>query len=77
MRAWTFPVDQHNLLTLQISVYGLHWDWIKLHSLRSFFHKAKSLQQFAGANQDFQQIADGINRGVTSWQKIQANIFSL
>ncbi|MDK2410401.1 tetratricopeptide repeat protein [Aphanizomenon sp. PH219] len=37
---------------------------------------AKSLQQFAGANQDFQQIADGINRGVTSWQKIQANLLN-
>ena len=37
---------------------------------------AKSLQQFASANQDFQQIADGINRGIASWQRIQANLLN-
>ena len=37
---------------------------------------AKSLQQFASANEDFQQIADGINNGIISWQKIQANLLN-
>jgi tetratricopeptide (TPR) repeat protein len=37
---------------------------------------AKSLQQFASANQDFQQIADGINHGIASWQRIQANLLN-
>jgi tetratricopeptide (TPR) repeat protein len=37
---------------------------------------AKSLQQFASANQDFQEIADGINRGIASWQRIQANLLN-
>ena len=37
---------------------------------------AKSLQQFATANEDFQQIADGINNGIISWQRIQANLLN-
>nr|WP_174762972.1 tetratricopeptide repeat protein [Anabaena sp. UHCC 0187] len=37
---------------------------------------AKSLQQFASANQDFQEIADGINRGIAAWQKIQGNLLN-
>ncbi|PPJ64290.1 tetratricopeptide repeat protein [Cuspidothrix issatschenkoi] len=37
---------------------------------------AKSLQQFASANEDFQQISDGINRGITAWQKLQPNLLN-
>ncbi|MEY3221399.1 MAG: hypothetical protein RLZZ203_255, partial [Cyanobacteriota bacterium] len=37
---------------------------------------AKSLQQFASANEDFQQISDGINRGITGWQKLQPNLLN-
>jgi tetratricopeptide (TPR) repeat protein len=37
---------------------------------------AKSLQQFASANQDIQQISDGINRGITAWQKLQPNLLN-
>ncbi len=37
---------------------------------------AKSLQQFASANQDFQQIADGITHGIAAWQRIQANLLN-
>jgi tetratricopeptide (TPR) repeat protein len=37
---------------------------------------ARSLQQFASANEDFQQISDGINRGITAWQKLQPNLLN-
>ncbi|MFM6036711.1 MAG: tetratricopeptide repeat protein [Sphaerospermopsis kisseleviana] len=37
---------------------------------------AKSLQQFASANEDFPQISDGINRGITAWQKLQPNLLN-
>ena len=37
---------------------------------------AKSLQQFASANEDFGQIAEGITHGIASWQRIQANLLN-
>ncbi len=37
---------------------------------------ARSLQLFASANEDFQQISDGINRGITAWQKLQPNLLN-
>lgn len=37
---------------------------------------ARSLQQFASANEDFQKISDGINRGITAWQKLQPNLLN-
>jgi tetratricopeptide (TPR) repeat protein len=37
---------------------------------------AKSLRQFATANEDFQQIADGINSGIATWQKLQPNLLN-
>jgi tetratricopeptide (TPR) repeat protein len=37
---------------------------------------AKSLQQFATANEDFGQIAEGITHGIASWQRIQANLLN-
>jgi tetratricopeptide (TPR) repeat protein len=37
---------------------------------------AKSLQKFTSANEDFGQIADGITRGIASWQRIQANLLN-
>ncbi|MEI6442277.1 MAG: tetratricopeptide repeat protein [Nostocales cyanobacterium ELA583] len=37
---------------------------------------AQSLQKFTSANEDFGQIADGITRGMASWQRIQANLLN-
>ncbi|MBD2665878.1 tetratricopeptide repeat protein [Richelia sinica] len=37
---------------------------------------AKSLQVFASANSDFQEIGDGITRGISAWQNIQENLLS-
>jgi tetratricopeptide (TPR) repeat protein len=37
---------------------------------------AQSLQKFTSANEDFGQIADGITRGIASWQRIQANLLN-
>ncbi|ARV58590.1 hypothetical protein BZZ01_08030 [Nostocales cyanobacterium HT-58-2] len=37
---------------------------------------SKSLQQFAQADSDFQQISEGINRGVVSWQRLQDHLVS-
>jgi tetratricopeptide (TPR) repeat protein len=37
---------------------------------------AQSLQKFTSANEDFGQIADGIIRGIASWQRIQANLLN-
>ncbi|OUL35992.1 hypothetical protein BV372_08825 [Nostoc sp. T09] len=37
---------------------------------------AKSLQQFAQADSDLQQISIGINRGLASWQRLQDHLVS-
>ncbi|MEC4813052.1 MAG: tetratricopeptide repeat protein [Scytonema sp. PMC 1069.18] len=37
---------------------------------------AKSLQQFAQADSDFQQISEGITRGVASWYRLQDHLIS-
>ncbi|GAB1544522.1 tetratricopeptide repeat protein [Scytonema sp. NUACC21] len=37
---------------------------------------SKSLQQFAQADSDYQQIAEGITRGVASWQRLQDHLVS-
>jgi tetratricopeptide (TPR) repeat protein len=37
---------------------------------------AKSLQQFAQASPDFQQISEGITRGIASWQRLQDHLIS-
>ncbi len=37
---------------------------------------AKSLQQFAQADADLEQISSGISRGLSSWQNLQENLLS-
>jgi tetratricopeptide (TPR) repeat protein len=37
---------------------------------------AKSLQQYAQADCNLQQIYDGVNRGIASWQRLQDNLVS-
>ncbi|MUH00763.1 tetratricopeptide repeat protein [Scytonema sp. UIC 10036] len=45
-------------------------------TLQQIQQVSKSLQQFAQANPDFQQISEGITRGVTSWQRLQDHLIS-
>ncbi|WP_026082799.1 tetratricopeptide repeat protein [Mastigocladopsis repens] len=37
---------------------------------------SKSLQQFATADSDFQEISEGITRGVAAWQRLQDHLIS-
>jgi tetratricopeptide (TPR) repeat protein len=45
-------------------------------NLQQIQQVSKSLQQFAQADSDFQQISDGINRGIVSWQRLQDHLVS-
>ncbi len=45
-------------------------------SLQQLQQLSKSLQPFAQANSDLQQISDGIIRGLASWQRLQDHLVS-
>ena len=45
-------------------------------SLQQLQQMSKSLQTFAQADSDLQQISDGITRGVTSWQRLSDYLVS-
>lgn len=45
-------------------------------NLQQLQQVSKSLQQFAQADSDFQQISDGINRGIIGWQRLQDHLVS-
>ncbi|MBW4626583.1 MAG: tetratricopeptide repeat protein [Brasilonema octagenarum HA4186-MV1] len=45
-------------------------------NLQQIQQVSKSLQQFAQADSDFQEISDGINRGIIGWQRLQDHLVS-
>ncbi|MGH8002230.1 MAG: tetratricopeptide repeat protein [Brasilonema sp.] len=45
-------------------------------NLQQLQQVSKSLQQFAQADSDFQEISDGINRGIIGWQRLQDHLVS-
>ncbi|KAB8334896.1 tetratricopeptide repeat protein [Scytonema tolypothrichoides VB-61278] len=45
-------------------------------NLQQLQQVSKSLQQFAQADSDFQEISDGINRGIAGWQRLQDHLVS-
>ena len=45
-------------------------------NFQQFQQLSKSLQQFAQADSDFEQISQGITRGLTNWQRIQDHLVS-
>jgi tetratricopeptide (TPR) repeat protein len=45
-------------------------------NLQQLQQLSKSLQQYAQENSDLQQISDGINRGLSNWQRLQDNLVS-
>nr|WP_211175845.1 tetratricopeptide repeat protein [Brasilonema sp. UFV-L1] len=45
-------------------------------NLQQLQQVSKSLQQFAQADSDFQDISNGINRGIIAWQRLQDHLVS-
>ncbi|MBP5975538.1 tetratricopeptide repeat protein [Brasilonema sp. CT11] len=45
-------------------------------NLQQIQQVSKSLQQFAQADSDFQEISDGINCGIIGWQRLQDHLLS-